>query len=478
MMRYLWLVLLLMSCAVGAQDDSDFTVEMAELDREFFKRSFNECDNDYLRQHIADDLVFYHDQGGMQDAKTFLRNTQNAICSGSEFKPTRQLIPGSLESFPLYDNGELYGAIQHGEHAFYLSQPDRKPVLTSTAKFTHTWRLSDGKWQLSAAMSYDHQAPYDVEQALLQVLADANMTALGLGVIKAGEVASAQVYGTLDGVTPAPQDSLFKVASLTKPIVTLLTLQLVHAGKLSLDEPLSAYWLDPDIADDERAHLLTPRVVLAHQTGFDNWRRLSATGKLTFNYTPGEGFGYSGEGFEYLRIALENKFDQSLEELAEAYVFAPAGMADTHFWWNPKVDEQRYAKNFDENGELHPKTRYFEANAAANLLTTVADYTAFMQYIFQQQRLMPELYALMAEPSQQLGEQHYFSLGWEILAGLKDGEHAVLHTGKDPGVNTLAIFFPQSKNAYVIFMNGDNSLPVMEHLLPSLYSGSELWNRR
>ncbi|WP_198678770.1 serine hydrolase [Pseudidiomarina insulisalsae] len=455
-----------------------FHAEMAAWDQTFFERSFNQCDLEFLQRHLSDNLVFYHDQGGVQNAATFLKNTRRAVCAPTGPKPTRQLIPGSLQSYPLYENGQLYGAIQHGEHAFYLAAANEKPRLTSTAKFTHTWQLSDANWRLVKVLSYDHRAPEVNERELLKALARAKMTALGLGVIKNGQLASTEVLGTLDGTVPAPENTLFKVASLTKPIVTMVTLKLVHAGRLSLDEPLADYWRDPDIADDPRTDLLTPRIVLAHQTGFYNWRRLADNGKLTFNYTPGEGFGYSGEGFEYLRKALEAKFRQPIETLAQQYVFAPAGMTDTHFWWDETVDEKRYARHFADNGQQHPTPKYYQANAAANLITTVRDYTLFMQYIFQQQQLMPELYAKMVTRDRELGEQHYFGLGWEILADLQAGEDAVLHTGKDPGVNAFAIFFPASKNAYVILMNGDNSLPVMEQLLPQLYLGAALWNRR
>jgi len=476
-MHYLSWLLLVLPLSLWANEAADFDTQMTQLDRDFFQYSFNECDMDYLKQHVSDDLVFYHDQGGKQNVEIFLENVEKNICSGSKLKPIRKLSPGSLKNFPLYENGELYGAIQHGEHAFYLKDSNEM-TLTSTAKFTHTWLLTNGSWKLSAALSYDHQPPDSDEKALLKTMKKAGVTALGIGVLENGKVKSSKVLGTLNGSVPAPENTLFKIASLTKPVVTLVTLKLVHAGKLSLDESLSKYWLDPDIKDHDWVHLLTPRIIFSHESGFDNWRRMSKDGKLTFNYEPGKGFGYSGEGFEYLRKALERKFDQPLEKLARLYVFEPAGMQDTYFWWNEQVDENRYAQNFDKNGEVYPLNKYYEANAAANLITTIRDYTLFMQYIFQQQQLMPELYALMVAKSRKLGENQYFSLGWEILSGFKNGEYAVLHTGKDPGVNALARFFPKSKNGYARLMNGDKSLPVMEEVLPRLYLGSELWNRR
>lgn len=452
--------------------------QFSELDYSFFQQGFNYCDLEYLKQHVATNLIFYHDQSGIQDADIFFANTEKYICNGEPGKPIRKLLPGSLRTAPLFNNGELYGAIQHGKHAFYLQFAHKPEVLTSTAAFTHTWVKQSNAWQLANVLSYAHASPDENEQALLSVLTDAHVPALAVGIIESGKVKSTRVYGKLDEHSPAPEDTLFKVASLTKPIVTLVTLKLVHAGKLSLDESLSQYWIDPDLLDDDRTELLTPRRILMHQTGFPNWRWMSDSQKLTFNYNPGEGYGYSGEGFEYLRRALEAKFNMTLEQLAQQLVFQPAGMTNTHFWWDENVDETLYAKNHDEKGTPYPLDKYKEANAAANLITTIDDYSRFMQYVLNQRHVMPQIYNEMISQSQKLGPHHYFGLGWEIFDNFSTGDYAVMHTGKDPGVNTLAIFFPEAEQGYVLFMNGDNSTPVLEHILPKLYLGAELWNKK
>ncbi|WP_416306535.1 serine hydrolase [Neptunicella sp. SCSIO 80796] len=452
--------------------------ELAELDRTFFQRGFNQCDLNYLQAHIDNALVFYHDQGGVQDTDAFLANTQKYICNNEQGKPIRRLFPGSLQTYPLFNDGKLYGAIQRGKHAFYLRSANKPEVLTSTADFTHTWIKQGNTWRLSNVLSYNHQSPDNDESELLSVLNKTHVPALGIGIIESGQVKSTRVYGKLDENSPAPLDTLFKVASLTKPIVTLVTLKLVNAGKLSLDEQLSQYWTDPDLLDDKNAALLTPRIILMHQTGFPNWRWMSDSKKLSFNFVPGQGYGYSGEGFEYLRRALEAKFATTLEKLADKLVLQPAGMINTHFWWDENLNEALYAKNVDEQGNLYPLDKYYKPNAAANLITTIGDYSRFMQYVLNQQQVMPEIYHAMIDKGYKLGEHHYFGLGWEIFDGFSTNDYAVMHTGKDPGVNTLAVFFPETDSAYVLFMNGDNAAPVFEHMLPQLYLGKELWNRR
>ena len=464
--------------------DSQLYKDLTQQDSIFFEKGFNQCDIAYLQEVIAEDLRFFHDQSGVQYRDDFFKSTKENLCSDFNKKPIRKLEPGSLEVFPLYTNGNLYGAIQKGVHNFYIREKGKEDRFTSTAKFTSVWVLKDERWMLTEVLSYDHQDPNAIaatfsEDEIESLLKEHKVPALGLGIIKNGALKEIRVYGTLDEKKEAPYNTIFKVASLTKPIVALTTLKLVDKGLLSLDEPLHTYWIDPDLANDKRYKKLTPRIILTHQTGFPNWRYLNDDNTLSFEFDPGSKHQYSGEGFEYLRKAIEKKTGKTIEELAEHYIFKPIGMNDTRFWWDKTMDESRYALNFDKEGKPLKTVKYYEANAAANLLTTVEDYSKFIAYVINGAELNPKLYEEMIKTQVKLGEKSFFGLGWEILSDFIGGENALLHTGKDPGVSTLAIFFPKSKNGYVVFLNGDNSMPVYEKLLNDhLYKGKELWARK
>jgi CubicO group peptidase (beta-lactamase class C family) len=463
------------------EETSDLFRTLKERDSVFFERTFNLCDLEYLENNITDDLEFYHDQGGYQDRGAFLKSTRENICSGGAVKPIRKVDANGLQVFPMYRNGKLYAAIQKGVHHFYLQEKEKEEVQTGTAKFTHVWRLEDGTWKLAEVLSYDHAGPASkgARTDIEQLLKESGVPALGLGIIENGELTKVEVYGTLDKTEPAPYNTIFKVASLTKPIVAVTALKLIDKGMMDLDEPLHQYWTDPDLQKDERHKLLTPRLVLTHQTGFPNWRYLNKTEKLAFEFDPGSKYQYSGEGFEYLKRAMERKFGKSIEQLAEEHVFSPAGMTDTRFWWDEGMDESRYAQNFDKEGNMIPTKKYYQASAAANLLTTIEDYGRFLSYVINGAELSDDLFKEMLSRQVKLKENDYFGLGWEILTGFSGDEYALLHTGGDPGVRTLAIMFPESKNGYLIFLNGENVDQIQEELLTNrLYLGKELWNRR
>jgi hypothetical protein len=137
--------------------DSELFLDLKKQDSLFFARGFNDCDMAYLEEVIHPDLVFYHDQSGIQGREKFFENTKKYLCGNPDLKPIRKLKEGSLEVFPMYSNGELYGAIQHGVHYFYLREPGKQDLKTGVARFTHLYLLVDGKWKLKEVLSYDHQ---------------------------------------------------------------------------------------------------------------------------------------------------------------------------------------------------------------------------------------------------------------------------------------------------------------------------------
>ncbi len=155
------LLLLITTSIISAQTDkkSPLFLELKQQDSLFFERSFNQCDIAYLESRMARDLKFYHDQSGFQDRTKFFENVKQYICGPSTKKPIRKVDTNSLEVFPLYNNGKLYGAIQMGVHHFYSREQGKTDVHTSTAKFTHVWLIEDGIWKLSEVLSYDHREP-------------------------------------------------------------------------------------------------------------------------------------------------------------------------------------------------------------------------------------------------------------------------------------------------------------------------------
>ena len=147
--------------AQGQQNEHDskqIFFDLKAKDSLIFNLGFNNCDTSKLRTLLSDDLEFYHDQNGLLDSKENLLQSIPNLCE-MEYKPIRVLVDSSLQVFPLYRDGKIYGAIQTGEHKFYGEEKDKPIYLTSTAKFTHVWVIEKGQWKLKRILSYDHVIP-------------------------------------------------------------------------------------------------------------------------------------------------------------------------------------------------------------------------------------------------------------------------------------------------------------------------------
>jgi hypothetical protein len=119
---------------------------LAALDAQMFD-TYNKCDLQKNRAFFADDLEFYHDQGGLTTgADTLVEQLRKNICG----KTRRELVPGSLEVHEL----KGYGAVQIGVHRFFSPIDAKEPV--GEAKFIHIWRYKDGMWKITRVISYDH----------------------------------------------------------------------------------------------------------------------------------------------------------------------------------------------------------------------------------------------------------------------------------------------------------------------------------
>jgi hypothetical protein len=119
------------------------------LDTQLFD-AYNRCDLEKFGSLLADDLEFYHDVSGLSRSRqSTVEAVKNNICG----KVTRELVPGTLEVYPIAN----YGAVEIGIHRFH--HPGQEHALpVGEAKFIHLWQNKDGAWRLTRVISFDHRA--------------------------------------------------------------------------------------------------------------------------------------------------------------------------------------------------------------------------------------------------------------------------------------------------------------------------------
>jgi len=126
-------------------DDPALYDTIARLDSTFFA-AYNTC-TVHLQEYsdfYAEDLEFYHDKGGVSNSKKdVVEATRKNICG----KVTRELVPGSLEVYPIAN----FGAVEIGFHKFHNSQEPNAP--SHSGRFVLVWHHVDGAWKITRVIS-------------------------------------------------------------------------------------------------------------------------------------------------------------------------------------------------------------------------------------------------------------------------------------------------------------------------------------
>ena len=299
---------------------------------------------------------------------------------------------------------------------------------------------------------------------------------VSLALIKNGKVIYHKTYGVKNTYTnePVDENTLFEAASITKPVFAFAVLRLAEKGIIDLDKPLYQYLPFEEIAHDDRYKLITARLVLCHQTGFPNWAYMNKDNKLDIKFMPGTSFGYSGEGYEYLKRVVAHITNKTIDAVLQEEVLNPLGLENTYFSKNDylaKVVSNGHFNNLPTRAEL-PEN----AGMAGGMHTEASSFTDFVLALLNRKGLKPETYDEMFKiqtivpPDEDTWEgfENYFGLG---IALQKTPFGWVFgHGGNNGDFQCQFMMFKDLDMGYVIFTNSNTGGmlaydPIMEFLI-------------
>ncbi len=279
-----------------------------------------------------------------------------------------------------------------------------------------------------APAGFDNDALAGIAPALKGLVDQGALSGVVTLIWRKGQVAQVNTIGQRDIAAglPMERDTLFRIASMTKPVTTAAAMMLVEEGRLKLSDPVTKWipeltgmlvledatgGLDrtrPAKRDITVEDLMTHRAGLAY--GFtsvgpiahaheaklgsplvnplspDAW--LKALGELPLSYEPGERFHYS-HATDVLGFLVARVEGKPLGQVLKARIFDPLGMADT-FFWVPPEKRGRLAKLYQappEGGPLKdvslPLTDTPPAfeGGGGGLISTADDYLKFARML-------------------------------------------------------------------------------------------------
>lgn len=256
----------------------------------------------------------------------------------------------------------------------------------------------------------------EIDSTVKDLMRRAEIPGMGLAILNHKKQVLLKTYGFKDQLAGKLLDttSILYAASFSKAVCGFLCMKLVENQVLDLDKPLHQYLKKPiaeyvnfsELKNDDRWKKITARMCLSHTTGFPNLRWFDPTGAnpdfdslgvLKIYFEPGSKYAYSGEGFKFLQIALEDITGKSFDELAVEHVFKPVGMNKSGYVWHDNFGDDR-AIGHNEKGQQDIKSKKMVAVAGGSMVTTIEDYTKFIEYVVQGKGIRTETFNEMIRP--------------------------------------------------------------------------------
>ncbi|MCB0085178.1 MAG: beta-lactamase family protein, partial [Caldilineaceae bacterium] len=320
-------------------------------------------------------------------------------------------------------------------------------------------------------------------------MAQTQIPGFAVAVVQHGEMVYAEGFGVAEMGTdhPITPQTIFQLASTSKPITAIAMMQLVEAGKIQLDAHVTDYLPYFKLAD-ERYRDITITQILTHRSGLPEGggflgveegivvetdagaaeRYVRGLANLELLFAPGEDWSYSDMGYNVLGDVIAKASGQLFEEYVQEHIFTPLGMTQSTFLLSD-VPTTALAQPHMRNAEgqmakaaVMPYTRPFAPSDT--LFSSVADMSRLARASFQHGEL---------DGTRILSEEHWqqmwtiqtptwfgdlldylardYAYGW--YWGQVAGHPVVHHAGTEAGYQNIFLLAPDDELAVITMGN-------------------------
>jgi len=308
-----------------------------------------------------------------------------------------------------------------------------------------------------------------LDEYISQYILLKNVPSISAGILKDGEIVWINGIGKadLENNVLVSNTSLYRIASISKPITAVAILQLWENGLISLDTDARTYI--PEFP--AKKYKFTIRQLLNHTSGIRNYKegefdskRFYATTDEALKvfaydsliYEPGTKYEYTSLGYTLLAAIIEKVSKTSYENYLKENLFLPAGMKST------VIDKQREVilnrvKGYEKNAE----SKFVNSAladlsikvAGGGLISTTTDLLMFSKALLENRLIKSSTLDLMTRKSKlKNGKLLDYGLGFALLFN-GDSLKYFWHNGAGTGFSSMLLINPTQKTASVHLIN-------------------------
>jgi CubicO group peptidase (beta-lactamase class C family) len=340
----------------------------------------------------------------------------------------------------------------------------------------------------------------DAEGFARATLTAAHVTGAQIAVVDKGKLVWSAAFGLRrrEPELPMDRETTTWAASITKSVFATYVMQLVERGEFHLDVPVAKQLAKPldqyddyrekavDLVRDPAWATVTPRMLLSHSSGLQNFAAIEPNKKMHLHFKPGSRFLYSGEGINLVQFLIEQQKGEPLDQLMQEALFTPLGMTRTGIIYRTEFAAD-VADRYDAEEKFRSQTKRFPARGAGSMTTSAEDLARFVTALFDDKILKPATRAEMLTPVLSIRSLHEFPIsanegdgieasnaglaygvGWGLLTRTRFGP-AFFKEGHGDGAQNYMICLEQRQACMIMLTNSDNGELAFRALLEKLW---------
>jgi len=278
-------------------------------------------------------------------------------------------------------------------------------------------------------------------------------------------------YANLADHVPNRVDTKFNMASMGKMFTAVAIMQLVEAGKVSLQAKVGRYL--PDYPNAAVRDQVTVEQLLTHSSGMGNfWAQIDAKAKDKYvdvsdyvplfadeklAFEPGKGFLYSNNGYTVLGLIIEKASGQTHFDYVREHIYKPSGMLATDaYTLNEPVPglATGYSRDLARPGRIVSNlfVNTFKGGPAGGSYTTAGDLLRFSNALAEHKLLNAADTDLMTRGKVDYGARRY---GYGFSEESVNGHRLIGHGGGNTGIADELQIYADLGYTVVILTNGD-----------------------